>query len=160
MALCHCIGKAASQITEFYMLPVREVMVAFDRLAVGVTVQCSDGRISTCDVPFSWELRQFNEDYMQLTRQVMNSGEPYELEQEAMVIGTYGLPDYDINGAVNLYSGFRYNPSMIWGRYQKAFLKTTLSVSFQFHHAQMDEAHAAWFLDNLQKAVDGVSLGL
>ena len=49
---------------------------------------------------------------------------------------------------------------MLWGRYRKGLLKTTLPVSFQFHHTQMDEAHAAWFLDNLQKAFDGVSLGL
>ncbi len=160
MLLCHCIGKAASQITEFYMLPVRELMMAFDRLAVSVTVQCGDGKTAACDVPFSWDLRQFSEDYMHFTRQVMNSGEPHELEQEAMVIGTSSLPDYDVDGAVNLYAGFRNNPTMIWGRYRKRFLKTTLPVSFQFHHTQMDEAHAAWFLDNLQKAIDGVSLGL
>ena len=160
MLLCHCTGKAASQITEFYMLPVRDLMMAFDRLAVGVTVQCGNGKICTCDVPFSWELRQFHEDYMHFTRQVISSGEPHELEQEAMVIGTYGLPDYSIEGAVTSYSGFRNNPSMLWGRYRKSFWKTTLPVSFQFHHTQMDEAHAAWFLDNLQQAIDGISPGL
>lgn len=160
MLLCHCIGKAASQITEFYMLPVHESMFAFDRLAIGVTVPCSDGKTAACDVPFSWELRQFNEDYMHFTRQVMSSGEPHELDQEAMVIETSSMPNYNVDGAVNLYSGFRNNPSLLWGRYQKRLWKTVLPVSFQFHHTQMDEAHAAWFLDNLQKAVDGVSLGL
>lgn len=160
MLLCHCIGKAASQISEFYMLPVREVMMAYDRLAVSVTVQCNDGRISTCDVPFSWDLRQFNEDYMHLTRQVMGNGEAYQMEQEAMVIGTAALSTFDIDGAINLYSGYHNNPSMMWGRYRKGFFKTTLPVSFQFHHTQMDEAHAASFLENLQTAIDGVSIGL
>lgn len=158
MLLCHCIGKAASQISEFYMLPVRELLMGFERLAVSVVVQCADGRLATCDVPFSWELRQFNEDYMHLTRQVMASGESVDMPEDAMVIYTSSTPAYELEGAVNLYSGFNNNPSMLWGRYVKKFRRTLLPVSFQFHHAQMDEAHAAWFLDNLQKAIDGIGL--
>ena len=160
MLLCHCIGKAASQITEFYMLPVRDMMMAFDRLAIRLAVPCGDGKFSFCDVPFSWEFRQFSEDYMHFTRQVMNSGEAYDLDQEAMVIDTCPLPGCCIDGAVNFYSGFRNNPSLIWGQYRKGFFKTTLPVSFQFHHTQMDEVHAACFLDNLQSSVDSVSVGL
>ena len=33
-------------------------------------------------------------------------------------------------------------------------LKTTLLVSFQFHHTQMDGYHASLFLDELQKQID------
>ncbi len=32
--------------------------------------------------------------------------------------------------------------------------KTTLTVSFQFHHTQMDGAHASAFLDALQREID------
>ena len=42
---------------------------------------------------------------------------------------------------------------MIWGKYKRGLFKTTLTVSFQFHHTQMDGAHAAKFLDTLQKAI-------
>lgn len=31
--------------------------------------------------------------------------------------------------------------------------KRTLTVSFQFHHTQMDGAHASRFLENLQKGI-------
>ena len=43
---------------------------------------------------------------------------------------------------------------LIWGKYKRCFLKTTLMVSFQFHHTQMDGAHAARFLDELQKEIN------
>lgn len=43
---------------------------------------------------------------------------------------------------------------LIWGKYKRCFLKTTLMVSFQFHHTQMDGAHAARFLNELQKEIE------
>ena len=45
------------------------------------------------------------------------------------------------------------NPMVMWGRYRKGWLKTTLPISFQFHHAQMDGGHAAHFLEELQKVI-------
>ena len=77
---------------------------------------------------------------------------------ESMVIGTSALVDYDIDGAVGMYSGVFNNPFMIWGRYKRGLFKTRLSVSFQFHHTQMDGAHAARFLDLLQKEISGLKI--
>ena len=68
-----------------------------------------------------------------------------------MVIGTSAMAQYDIDGAVGMYSGIFNNPFMIWGAYRCRWFKTTLMVSFQFHHTQMDGAHAARFIDLLQK---------
>jgi chloramphenicol O-acetyltransferase type A len=34
----------------------------------------------------------------------------------------------------------------------------TLTVSFQFHHTQMDGAHASRFLDNLQKEINELKI--
>ena len=45
---------------------------------------------------------------------------------------------------------------MIWGKYTKKLFKTTLTVSFQFHHTQMDGAHAAAFLNALQEEIDAL----
>ena len=73
-----------------------------------------------------------------------------------MVIGTSALARYDIDGAVGMYSGVFNNPFMIWGRYRKHLFKTLLTVSFQFHHSQMDGAHAARFLERLQKEISGL----
>lgn len=70
--------------------------------------------------------------------------------------GTSALAQYDIDGAVGMYSGIFNNPFMIWGRYRKRLIKTTLTVSFQFHHTQMDGAHAARFLDLLQHEIDSI----
>ena len=49
-------------------------------------------------------------------------------------------------------SGIFNNPFLIWGKYRKA----TLTVSFQFHHTQMDGAHAAYFLERLQAEVNAL----
>lgn len=49
------------------------------------------------------------------------------------------------------YTDLFCNPMVMWGKYRKGLFKTTLPVSFQFHHVQMDGGHAARFLDILQK---------
>ncbi len=53
-----------------------------------------------------------------------------------------------------MYSGVFNNPFMIWGAYRRHWFKTRLTVSFQFHHTQMDGAHAARFLGLLQKEIN------
>ena len=64
---------------------------------------------------------------------------------------------YEIDGAVGMYSGVFNNPFMIWGKYKRGLFKTALSVSFQFHHTQMDGAYAAKFLDLLQREINKLS---
>lgn len=152
MLMCWCIGKAASQIKEFYMLPVGEKLIQYDSLAVNTIVANSAGEVSSCDVPFSKNLYQFNEDYLRLTAQVAETNENYDIA-DRMVIGTSALAKYEIDGAIGMYSGIFNNPFMIWGGYRKSWFKTLLTVSFQFHHTQMDGAHAARFLDLLQKEI-------
>jgi len=43
---------------------------------------------------------------------------------------------------------------VMWGKYRKRMFKTTLPVSFQFHHVQMDGGHAAKFLQCLQNEIN------
>ena len=155
MLMCWCIGCAASQIKEFWMLPINGKLIEYDSLAVNTIVTNSQGEVSSCDVPFSDDLAKFNSDYLRLTRQVAESCENHDLS-ESMVIGTSALAQYDIDGAVGMYSGIFNNPFMIWGRYRKRLFKTTLTVSFQFHHTQMDGAHAARFLDLLQREINAI----
>ncbi len=152
MLMCWCIGKAASQIKEFFMLPVGDKLIQYDSIAVNTIVANSQGEVSSCDIPFSEDLETFNSDYLRLTQQVAQTCENHDLT-DSMVIGTSALAQFDIDGAVGMYSGIFNNPFMIWSRYRKSWLKTTLTVSFQFHHTQMDGAHAARFLDLLQKEV-------
>ena len=155
MLMCWCIGRAASQVKEFRILPVDGKLIEYDSLAVNTIVANSQGEVSSCDVPFSDDLAKFNSDYLRLTRQVAESCENHDLS-ESMVIGTAALAQYDIDGAVGMYSGIFNNPFMIWGRYRKRLFKTTLTVSFQFHHTQMDGAHAARFLDLLQREINAI----
>ena len=65
----------------------------------------------------SYNLRQFNEDYLRLIRQVAESCQNHDLK-DSMVIGT----------------------------------------SLQFHHTQMDGAHASRFLENLQKEIENLKV--
>lgn len=153
MLMCWCIGMAASQVKEFYMLPVGDKLMRYDSIAVNTIVLNRDGEVSSCDIPFSEDLAKFNEDYLRLTRQVAENCENHDIT-DSMVIGTSALAQYDIDGAVGMYSGVFNNPFLIWGRYRKSFLRTRLTVSFQFHHTQMDGAHAAHFLDLLQQEIN------
>jgi chloramphenicol O-acetyltransferase type A len=156
MLMCYCIGRAASAVKEFYMLPVNGKLMQFDTIAVNTIVANSAGEVSSCDLPFSKDLAQFNRDYLRLTKQVAESCTDHDLSEQSMVIGTSALAQYEIDGAVGMYSGIFCNPFMIWGKYKCGLFKTTLTVSFQFHHTQMDGAHAAKFLDLLQREIDGL----
>ena len=154
MLMCWCIGRAASRMKEFYLLPVGDKLMQYESVAVNTIVANREGEVSSCDVPFSDDLAVFNEDYLRLTRQVAETCQNHDLP-ESMVIGTSALAQYDLDGAVGMYSGIFNNPFMIWGKYRKRLFRTTLCVSFQFHHTQMDGAHAAGFLDLLQKEIAG-----
>ena len=156
MLMCYCIGMAASKVKEFYMLPVSGKLMQFDTIAVNTIVANSAGEVSSCDLPFSKDLAQFNKAYLQLTKQVAESCVDHDLSAESMVIGTSALAQYEIDGAVGMYSGIFNNPFMIWGKYKRAWLRTYLTVSFQFHHTQMDGAHAAQFLEYIQKEIDKI----
>ncbi len=153
MLMCWCIGKAASQVKEFYMLPVGNKLIKYDSIAVNTIVANSQGEVSSCDIPYCEDLYQFNDDYLRLTRQVAETCENHDIT-DSIVIGTSALAQYDIDGAVGMYSGIFNNPFIIWGRYRKSWFKTRLTISFQFHHTQMDGAHAAQFLDFLQKEIN------
>lgn len=154
MLMCYCIGRAASSVKEFYMLPVGDKLMQYDTIAVNTIVANSAGEVSSCDLPYSDDLMQFNSDYLRLTRQVADSCVDHDLSQESMVIGTSALAQYEIDGAVGMYSGVFNNPFLIWGKYRRSWFKTSLTLSFQFHHTQMDGAHAARFLDGVQRAID------
>ena len=153
MLLCWCIGKAAEQTKDFYLLPVGDKLMQYDRLAINTVVATRDGSIATCDIPVSTDLEQFAQDYRKLTGQVRESGESFELGEEYMVIGTSALAGYEIDGTVNIYAGCYNPPFLIWGKYRKNWFRTTLPVSFQFHHTQMDGVPAAAFLDRLQQTI-------
>lgn len=153
MLLCYCIGKAASSLEEFYLLPVGKKLIRYERLAVNTIVMNKDSEVSSCDVPFCADLPEFQQCYLQLTQQVHDTCKNHDLA-DCMVIGTSSLAQYEIDGVVGMYTGVFNNPFLFWGKYKRRGFKTTLCISFQFHHTQMDGAHAARFLDGIQAAMD------
>ena len=64
MLLCWCIGKAASQVEQFYVLPEHGKLYKYDCLAVNVIVKNKEGGINSCDIPHTHGLSRFNHDYM------------------------------------------------------------------------------------------------
>ena len=158
MLMCWCIGNAAARTEEFYLLPVGSKLFQYDRLAVNTVVSTHNNAISTCDIPFSENIHQFNRDYLALTRHVHDTCEAYNLGDGFMVIGTSALTQHNLDGAVNIYAGFYNNPFLIWSKYKRNLFRTTLSLSFQFHHTQMDGIPAAQFLDRLQQEIKTLKL--
>ena len=168
MLMCWCVGKAAGQVEEFYTLPVDGKLYHYDKLAINVIVENSKGGISSCDIPFSDDLQQFNRDYLMFTEQAANECKSscFASDQrssafldEHMVIGTSAMIQTELDCIVNQYTDQFSNPMVMWGKYRKGLFKTTLPVSFQFHHVQMDGGHAARFLDILQDEIESCILG-
>ncbi|MBQ2801602.1 MAG: chloramphenicol acetyltransferase [Lachnospiraceae bacterium] len=156
MLLDYCIGKAAVSVKEFYILPVGEKLMQYDKIAVNTIVKNKDGEVSSCDILYVENLEEYNKQYLNYTIQVAESCQDRDLSSDSMVIGTSAIIDTEIDGAVGMNSGIFNNPFIIWGRYQKKWFRYYLTLSFQFHHTQMDGAHAGRFLANLQREIESL----
>ena len=156
MLLDYCIGKAAVSVKEFYLLPVGDKLILYDTLAVNTIVKNKTGEVSSCDILYNDNLDKFNADYLKYTEIVKETCQDNDLSADSMVIGTSAIIDTEIDGAVGMNSGIFNNPFIIWGKYRKKLFKYYLPISFQFHHTQMDGAHAGRFLSNLQKEINSI----
>lgn len=155
MLLCWCIGRVASQIEEFYLLPESGKMFKYDSLAINVIVNNKEGGINSCDIPYSDDLEKFNTDYQTLTRSASTMCQSSSIE-DAMIVGTSALVTTELDSIVNQYSGIFNNPFLAWGKYRCHQDRTTLPISFQFHHVQMDGRQAALFLEQLQNTLSNI----
>ncbi len=148
--LCWCIGKAANQLEEFYLLPEQGKLYKYDRLAINVIVKNIKGGINSCDIPFDVDLKQFFEVYKRMTGQVASECKSSFLD-DYMVVGTSAMIQIELDCIVNQYTDKFCNPMVMWGKYRKGWFKTLLPISFQFHHVQMDGGDGARFLELLQR---------
>ena len=153
--MCWCIGKAASQMEEFNLLPENGKLFRYDQLAVNVIVENCKGGINSCDIPYTDDQRQFARNYLELTATAAKECTSSFLE-DYMVIGTSAMIQTELDCIVNQYTDKFSNPMVMWGKYRKGLFKTTLPVSLQFHHVQMDGGHGARFLDELQKTIKSI----
>ena len=156
MLLCWCIGKAASKMEEFYLLPENGKLYHYDKLAVNVIVNNKKGGINSCDIPFCEDIRQFQDKYSVLTQSASDSCESSFVD-DAMVIGTSAMIATELDCIVNQYTDKFCNPMVMWGKYRKGWFKTSLPISFQFHHVQMDGGHGAKFLEILQHTINNLT---
>ena len=150
--ICWCIGKAASQIKEFYLLPEQGKLFEYDRIAINVIVNNSKGGINSCDIPFTPDINEFAKEYDRLTAETSAQCKSAFLE-DYMIVGTSAMIQTELDSIVNQYTEKFCNPMVMWGRYRKHWFSTTLPISMQFHHAQMDGGHGATFLELLQQEI-------
>ena len=150
--MCWCIGKAATETEELYLLPEGGRLFRYDRMAINVVVRNRKGGINSCDIPYSADLQQFNRDYLELTTQVAEECQSSFLDGY-MIVGTSAMIQTELDCVVNQYTDKFLNPMVMWGKYRKSWFKTLLPVSFQFHHVQMDGGDAARFLERLQREI-------
>ena len=154
MLMDFCIGTSAVSVREFYVLPVGEKLMEYEHIALNIIIKNSLGEVSSCDILYTDDLEKFNQEYLKYTAQVAETCRDRDLSADSMVIGTSAIIDTEIDGAVGMNSGIFNNPFMIWGRYRRKMFRYYLPVSFQFHHTQMDGAHAGQFLKNLQNEIN------
>ena len=156
MLLCWCIGKAASKMEEFYLLPENGKLYHYDKLAVNVIVNNKKGGINSCDIPFCEDIKEFQDKYSVLTQSASDSCESSFVD-DAMVIGTSAMIATELDCIVNQYTDKFCNPMVMWGKYRKGWFKSSLPISFQFHHVQMDGGHGAKFLELLQHTINNLT---
>ncbi len=156
MLMCYAVVKAASSFKEFYMLPVGDKLMEFDNIAINTIVMTKDGGINTCDIPYSDDIHKFEADYLKLTALAQTSDKDVVLGDDYMVIGSSALTKCELDSVVNVYAGFWNNPFVVWSKYRKGWFKTTLSLSFQFHHTQMDGPISTGFLNRLQEVMNEI----
>ena len=156
MLMNYCIGKAALNINEFYILPVGDKLMQYDTIAVNTIVKNNNGEVSSCDILFTEQLDTYNKQYLEYTSQVAQTCIDRDLSQDCMVIGTSAITVTELDGIIGMNSGIYNNPFLFWGKYRKNLFRYTLPISFQFHHTQMDGEHAGRFLDNLQKEINNL----
>ena len=150
--MCWCIGKAATETEELHLLPENGKLYQYDQIAINVVVRNRKGGINSCDIAYSEDLQQFNSNYMELTTKVAEECQSSFLDGY-MVVGTSAMIQTELDCVVNQYTDKFLNPMVMWGKYRKNWFKTTLPVSFQFHHVQMDGGDAARFLEALQQTI-------
>ncbi|MBR6593051.1 MAG: chloramphenicol acetyltransferase [Prevotella sp.] len=151
--LCWCIGKAASNIKEFYILPEKDKLFKYDSIAINVIVNNCKGGINSCDISFNNDIQQFVRDYDNLTIQAINECKSSFID-DCMIIGTSAMIQTQLDSIVNQYTDKFCNPMVMWGKYRRNWVKTILPISFQFHHVQMDGGHGAYFLEQLQQEIN------
>ena len=161
MILCWAIGRAALRTREFYLLPEKVFdsswrLMQYDSIAINVIVENKKGGLNSCDIPYSDDIQNFNEDYLRLTTEATTECKSSSLE-DAMVVGTSAMIGTELDSIVNQYTDLFCNPMLMWGSYRRGFFHTTLPISFQFHHVQMDGSHAARFLELLQAIIISTS---
>ena len=136
----------------FYTLPEQGKLFKYDRIAINVIVNNREDGINSCDIPFTEDITKFSHDYNTLTTQASAECKSSFLE-DYMTIGTSAMVQTELDCIINQYTDKFSNPMVMWGKYRKHWLKTTLPISFQFHHVQMDGGHGAAFLELLQKEI-------
>lgn len=150
--MCWCIGKAASKIKEFFILPEQGKLYSYSSLGINVIVKNAGGGLSSCDIPYNENINEFTENYLRLTQQATTENKNVVLK-DSMIIGTSAMIQTELDCIVNQYTDKFCNPMVMWGKIRKGWIRRSLPISFQFHHVQMDGTQGALFLEYLQETI-------
>ena len=150
--MCWCIGKAASKIKEFFILPEQGKLYSYSSLGINVIVKNAGGGLSSCDIQYNENIKEFTENYLRLTQQATTENKNVVLK-DSMIIGTSAMIQTELDCIVNQYTDKFCNPMVMWGKIRKGWIRRSLPISFQFHHVQMDGTQGALFLKYLQETI-------
>ena len=54
------MAKRRRGVKEFYLLPVKDKLIQYDRIAVNTIVKNREGEVSSCDLVYQEDLVSFN----------------------------------------------------------------------------------------------------
>ncbi|MDO4461251.1 MAG: CatA-like O-acetyltransferase [Bacteroidia bacterium] len=148
--MMYCIGMAAKDIREFYYIAFPDKLVEYDKIAVQGIIADGTGDFYFCDVPLVEDINTFMSTY---TSQVATIKETHDnvFHPDHVLIGTSCINTLEFDSCCNQYVPEYTNPFLCWGKYRKGWFRTTLPITIQVNHQQMDGGHVALFLNRLQE---------
>lgn len=147
--MLHCIGRAAKDIKEFYYTAFPDKFLEYDKLSIQGIIADGTGDFYFCDNPYTDNLEEFLSVY---ARQVATIKEKHDniFHPDHALICTSCINTLEFDSCNNQYVPDFPMPFLCWGKYRKGWFHTTLPITIQVNHQQMDGGHVALFFNRLQ----------
>lgn len=153
--MLHCIGAAAKDIKEFYYTVFPDRVEEYDKLVVQGIIADDRGDFYFCDIPYTDNLEDFLSTYTRQVAIVKETHDNYFHEDHAL-IGTSCIASLEFDSCCNQYVPEYPTPFLCWGKYRKSWFRTTLPITIQVNHQQMDGGHIAVFFNRLQEVFNAL----
>lgn len=148
--LCYCVLKAAQNVKEFHYSIKEDGLYYYENMKTNAVVIGKDDLLYYADYKYCETFEEFEQEYKRVNKYCYENCVSF-IEDTGALIGTSAIIGYPFTSVSLDVSKDFWENFIIWGKYEKKFLKKKLNISLRFHHATIDGHSAAQFFNELQK---------